>query len=208
MTREGIARVAHEVNRAYCLALGDLSQPSWADAPEWQKKSAMTGVDLHLDNPDASAAASHESWLAEKVADGWVYGPVKDPATKQHPCMVPFAELPVAQQAKDYIFRAVVHAMAPSIDEFTIAPDGTGLPFLFRAGGESANFQAGDVNLSIAGAGSIRAEPGQSLSFDVAPSARPACAVRLREPHGVTPRGLTCDTCGAKSNGEPVQCKG
>lgn len=128
MQREDIARVAHEVNRAYCLALGDLSQPAWEDAPEWQKKSALTGVALHLDNPEASAAASHESWLAEKERDGWVYGPVKDPALKQHPCMVPFEELPIAQQAKDYLFRAVVHSLALHIDTFTIAPDGSGGP--------------------------------------------------------------------------------
>lgn len=115
MQREDIARVAHEVNRAYCLALGDLSQPAWEDAPEWQKKSARAGVDLHLDNPDATAATSHESWLAEKERDGWVYGPTKDPRTKHHPCMVPFDELPVEQAAKDYIFRAVVHSLAPHV---------------------------------------------------------------------------------------------
>ena len=30
---EACARAAHEANRAYCLALGDTSQPSWDDAP-------------------------------------------------------------------------------------------------------------------------------------------------------------------------------
>jgi hypothetical protein len=58
--------------------------------------------------PFGGAQATHESWLREKVADGWVYGPTKDPARKQHPCLVPFAELPREQQAKDYLFRAVV----------------------------------------------------------------------------------------------------
>ena len=111
MNQEQIARVAHEVNRAYCQALGDSSQPAWEDAPQWQKESAILGVKLHTENPDASPAASHESWLAQKVADGWVYGSVKDPETKQHPCIVPFDQLPVAQQAKDYLFRGVVHAL-------------------------------------------------------------------------------------------------
>ena len=50
MTNEHIARVCHEVNRAYCEALGDTSQPAWEDAPEWQRKSAMKGVELHLRN--------------------------------------------------------------------------------------------------------------------------------------------------------------
>ncbi len=44
MTPEQIARVAHEVNRAYCQALGDNSQPAWEDAPQWQRDSAMLGV--------------------------------------------------------------------------------------------------------------------------------------------------------------------
>lgn len=44
MTPEQIARVVHEVNRAYCEALGDTSQPKWEDAPQWQRDSAMLGV--------------------------------------------------------------------------------------------------------------------------------------------------------------------
>src|SRR5438105_262770 len=36
---EACARAAHEVNRAYCLALGDASQVAWEDAPEWQRSS-------------------------------------------------------------------------------------------------------------------------------------------------------------------------
>jgi hypothetical protein len=108
---EQIARVAHEVNRAYCQALGDYSQPSWAEAPQWQRDSAMLGVKLHTENPEASASASHESWMAQKLAEGWAYGPVKLPDLKQHPCIVPFAALPREQQAKDFIFRGVVHAL-------------------------------------------------------------------------------------------------
>jgi hypothetical protein len=105
-----IARMCHEVNKAYCEALGDFSQPAWEDAPQWQKDSAITGVCLHMINPDAGPQASHESWMAQKVDDGWVYGAVKRPEAKEHPCIVPFADLPTAQQAKDFIFRAVVHA--------------------------------------------------------------------------------------------------
>jgi hypothetical protein len=114
MTPEQIARVAHEVNRAYCQALGDNSQVPWEEAPEWQKTSAIKGVIHHLNNPEAGPESSHEMWLAEKAATGWKYGPVKDPDRKEHPCFVPFSELPVDQQAKDYLFRGVVLALAPS----------------------------------------------------------------------------------------------
>jgi hypothetical protein len=106
-----IAEVCHEVNRAYCAALGDHSQPPWAEAPQWQKDSAVAGVNFHCANPDAGPEASHEKWLEGKEAEGWTYGEVKDPEKLEHPCMVTFAELPVDQQAKDFIFRAVVHAL-------------------------------------------------------------------------------------------------
>ena len=111
MTEDQIARVCHEVNRAYCQALGDNSQPTWEDAPQWQRDSAMLGVKLHTENPGASPSASHESWMAQKVAEGWTYGPEKRPDLKQHHCMVPFDQLPREQQAKEYLFRAVVHAL-------------------------------------------------------------------------------------------------
>jgi hypothetical protein len=39
-----IARVCHEVNRAYCTSLGDESQLPWDSAPQWQKDSAINGV--------------------------------------------------------------------------------------------------------------------------------------------------------------------
>lgn len=109
---EAIAFVAHEANRAWCAANGDASQPAWADAPDWQKDSARAGVRFHLANPDAEASASHDEWLRHKIADGWVYGPVKAPDQKQHPCMVPFDQLPPVQQAKDRLFRATIHALA------------------------------------------------------------------------------------------------
>lgn len=112
MNMDQIARVCHEVNKAYCEALGDNSQPTWEDAPEWQRSSARMGVDLHTMG-NFGPEASHISWMKQKVEEGWVYGPVKDPEAKQHPCIVPFADLPREQQAKDYIFRAVVHALRP-----------------------------------------------------------------------------------------------
>jgi hypothetical protein len=118
MNQEKIARVCHEVNRAYCQALGDHSQPAWEDAPQWQKDSAMLGVKLHTEK-NVGPQASHESWMAQKVLDGWVYGSAKDADAKTHPCIVPFDMLPPEQQAKDFIFRAVVHALrqtAPADD--------------------------------------------------------------------------------------------
>lgn len=108
-TIEKIARVCHEANRAYCRTLGDDSQLSWDDSPAWQRESARMGVDFHLMG-DFGPEASHISWMKEKVNSGWVYGAVKNPAAKTHPCLVPFSELPVEQQMKDHLFRGIVHS--------------------------------------------------------------------------------------------------
>ena len=102
-------------NRELCEQLGDDTQKAWEDAPQWQVVSAINGVRFHLENPDATPANSHESWLAQKEADGWKYGPVKNEETKEHPCFVPYAELPPEQQAKDHLFRSIVHAFRPFI---------------------------------------------------------------------------------------------
>jgi hypothetical protein len=105
----GIAKICHEANRAYCESEGDYSQPSWKDAPEWQKKSALDGVIFHTKNPDAGDDASHQNWMKDKIADGWVYGPVKDAEKKTHPCLVPFDSLSNYQQKKNTLFRTIVH---------------------------------------------------------------------------------------------------
>lgn len=106
---EACARAAHEANRAYCIAIGDGSQPAWEDAPEWQRSSARSGVLGALAGNTPEQA--HENWLEEKRMTGWKYGPAKDPEKKEHPCCVPYAELPSAQRAKDEIFTAVVRAV-------------------------------------------------------------------------------------------------
>ena len=109
---ERIAKVTHESNRAWCAVNGDQSQVEWDLAPQWQRDSARGGVVFHLDNPDSSESASHENWLKMKARDGWRYGAIKDAEKKEHPCCVPFDQLPPFQQAKDRLFRAIVHALS------------------------------------------------------------------------------------------------
>lgn len=118
---EQIAMACHDANRVYCQANDDYSQVHWDAAPEWQRQSAIkgvTGVLLFGNSPEQS----HESWMAQKRADGWVYGLTKDPEAKTHPCMVPYAQLSPEQQRKDHLFCDVCLAMARALDLPEIKP--------------------------------------------------------------------------------------
>ena len=117
MKIEDIAAICHEANRMYCLTIGDTSQPDWMQAPEWQKKSAIDGVEAHLEHPELTPEMSHEYWLKAKEKDGWKYGPVKDAEKKEHPCFVSYGQLAVEQRIKDYLFKAICDNLLPFLNE-------------------------------------------------------------------------------------------
>ena len=80
---EQVAEMCHEANRVYCMLIGDAEQPPWEGAPNWQKKSAIEGVQKVLDDyPCLSGRGKdreqHETWMYTKLMTGWKYGPVKD----------------------------------------------------------------------------------------------------------------------------------
>lgn len=105
-----IARVAHEVNRAYCAATGDDTQQAWDEAPGWQKDSAREGVAAHK-KVELTPKESHEAWCTHKLDEGWSWGMVKNPDAKKHPCLVSYESLPLTQRVKDYLFGAIVKTM-------------------------------------------------------------------------------------------------
>lgn len=47
------------------------------------------------------AANTHDVWARRKLAEGWTYGPTVDDATKRHPDLVPYEELPEDRKAYD-----------------------------------------------------------------------------------------------------------
>ena len=113
MNKNEIAKVAHKVNKAYCESIGDMSQDTWEDCPEWQRSSSVAGVNFHINNPEASVEDVHDHWMTVKVNTGWVHGKDKDPnaTPPTHPAMVKYDQLPVEQRSKDYIFKAIVNAL-------------------------------------------------------------------------------------------------
>lgn len=42
----------------------------------------------------------HDVWARSRMTEGWTYGPVRNDALKQTPCMVPYSQLP--ENEKDY----------------------------------------------------------------------------------------------------------
>jgi len=107
------AHAAHEANRAHRASIGEDPGPVWADAPEWMRSSTLNGVVGALGGN--SPEQLHLSWLEEKRRTGWKYGPVKDPEKKEHPCFLPYDELPLQQRVKDRLFVSVVRAVASTI---------------------------------------------------------------------------------------------
>jgi len=112
MTATDIAQICHEANKALCESTGDFSQKSWSEAEDWQRESAILGVKFALENPEAPASAQHDAWMKDKLDAGWKFGEVKDAEKKEHPCIVPYDQLPPHQQAKDHLFRGVVQSLA------------------------------------------------------------------------------------------------
>jgi RyR domain-containing protein len=114
MNSQQIAFVCHETNRAYCHSIGDDTQKPWEEAEEWQRESAIKGVWFAVNNPTAPASSQHDAWMKDKLEDGWTLGPVKDSTKKEHPCMVPYEQLPLEQRIKDHLFKAIVRAFVES----------------------------------------------------------------------------------------------
>lgn len=64
------------------------------------KDSAGTVVhEFPMDVMEYLAKAEHDSWVQERLENGWVYGPVKNPEKKVTPYVVPYEEL--SEEIKD-----------------------------------------------------------------------------------------------------------
>lgn len=111
MIPANIAEICHEANRVYCSSLGDDTQTLWEVAPDWQKESVVEGVRFHLANPEATPEDSHKEWLKNKESEGWRYGKIKDVQKLEHPCMVPYYDLPNDQKVKDKLFLGIVNIL-------------------------------------------------------------------------------------------------
>lgn len=47
------------------------------------------------------AKNTHEVWAQQRIEDGWEYGAERNDKQKQHPCLVPYEELPESEKSYD-----------------------------------------------------------------------------------------------------------
>ena len=47
------------------------------------------------------AKNTHEVWAAERIAQGWKYGQTRRDDTKEHPCLIPYDQLPESEKVYD-----------------------------------------------------------------------------------------------------------
>ena len=58
------------------------------------------------------AEITHNNWLKQRLADGWVHGKQRNDLLKEHPCIVPYEDLPESEKEYDRkISLGVVQAM-------------------------------------------------------------------------------------------------
>ncbi len=58
------------------------------------------------------AANVHDVWWDQRLKDGWRLGPARNDATKEHPCLRPYQELPESEREYDRrVVRDTLRAM-------------------------------------------------------------------------------------------------
>jgi len=50
---------------------------------------------------DRLARHVHDVWARTRLDQGWRYGPHRDDARREHPCLVPFDDLPESEKEYD-----------------------------------------------------------------------------------------------------------
>lgn len=63
-----------------------------------------SGVELPdelMELAEAMAENLHNVWAKLRMEQGWSYGPERDDAKKQHPCLVPYGLLPEKEKVYD-----------------------------------------------------------------------------------------------------------
>ena len=47
------------------------------------------------------AKNAHDNWARQRISEGWRYGAKRDDTNKEHPCLVPYEQLPESEKEYD-----------------------------------------------------------------------------------------------------------
>lgn len=62
-----------------------------------------------LELTELLARNSHDIWAMQRLSEGWRYGPKRDDMKKEHPCLVPYENLPESE--KEYDRKAAMETL-------------------------------------------------------------------------------------------------
>ena len=70
------------------------------------KPQPIDTSDIELDQDilelsELIAKNTHEVWSEGRIKEGWSYGETRDDAKKNHPCLIPYEELPESEKEYD-----------------------------------------------------------------------------------------------------------
>lgn len=71
--------------------------------PEPIDTSKVTLTAEHLKLTELLAKNTHDLWAAQRIAEGWKYGPQRNDIHKEHPGLVPYEDLPESEKQYDRI---------------------------------------------------------------------------------------------------------
>lgn len=111
MFKVQIAMLGHVVVNGYREATGLGKLPDFSDLSAADQESLLKNVEFWLNNPTSPIAASHESWLATKIEEGWRLGETLDEQAKLSPFIRPFDSLPKDTRIMEELFRSAVRAV-------------------------------------------------------------------------------------------------
>lgn len=116
-----IARICHSANLTYSRENGEGEQKRWGRISEGEQNSVIDGVKYFIEMGRPTPQQMHANWLRFKTSENWKYGIMKNAITKEHPCMVPYEDLPADQRLKDELFSAIVRVLTQDDPEGTNA---------------------------------------------------------------------------------------